>query len=197
MSVGLIIEGRYDATSVAALVRNTCVIFNLQSFPAPGPFRAGELKKIKRAGQLETIAEHVCRRPECSSALIVLDADEHCPVEENTNLRPRIEALDWLNKPIGFCLINSEYETFFLHQIERIAERWPEREWANIERFQEMDIENVRGAKEALRHCMRKLKYKPSRDQERFSAVLNLEELYEQSRSYRHLVDEIRGLGNN
>ena len=122
--------------------------------------------------------------------LIVLDADDDCPVEVGTRI------LAWANQarndlPIGVVIANREYEAWFLAAAQSLQGH----RGLPVDLAAPSEPESVRGAKEWLSRYMRcGQPYAPTRHQASFSAQIDLELARQNSRSFRKLDKEVRRL---
>ena len=114
----------------------------------------------------------------CAAILVLLDADRDCPMDLGMGLACRARFID-IGIPTAVVCAKREYESWFL---------------ASDESFQG-DAEEFGGAKNWLnRKVASGLAYKETRDQVRFSAMMDIDAAFEASRSFRRLcnaVDEL------
>ena len=135
----------------------------------------GKGRLIRR---LEDFLRYAASEDGCVAILVLLDADEDCPVELGTELASRASSIN-LHVPTAVVCAKREYENWFL---------------ASDENFQG-DAEEYSGAKQWLnRRVVDGLTYKETKNQVRFSATMDIDAAYETSRSFRRLcnaVDEL------
>ena len=128
--------------------------------------------------RLEDFLRYAASEDGCVAILVLLDADEDCPVELGTELASRASSIN-LHVPTAVVCAKREYENWFL---------------ASDENFQG-DAEEYSGAKQWLnRRVVDGLTYKETKNQVRFSATMDIDAAYETSRSFRRLcnaVDEL------
>ena len=114
----------------------------------------------------------------CAAILVLLDADDDCPFELGNELARRARSID-IRVPAAVVCAKRKYENWFL---------------ASNENFQG-DAEEYGDAKDWLRREIASgLSYKETRDQVRFSAMMDIDAAFEASRSFRRLcnaVDEL------
>ena len=132
------------------------------------------------------------RRPD--AILVLVDADDECPVEAVGSLVDRASALD-LGVSVAVVYAKSEYEAWFISSLsegtgEGIRSRLNISPSVNAPE----DAENIRGAKEWLR--TRGRGYGETEDQEPLTHHIDMDLTYSRSRSFRrlcHAVDELVG----
>jgi hypothetical protein len=171
LAIKLIVEGDADREAVPLLFRRVAEYRDLNVFHESRPIKSGPLAKICRNGELERYLRYAAGSDN-SPVFLVLDCDV---------------------KFYAFCFIEREYETFFLHSIESIRDRYEELPWNQGEIDNNTNPESRRGAKEYLGRLMGK-SYRETRDQARFTPAIDLELLYRRSRSFRHFVSAITAL---
>lgn len=126
-----------------------------------------------------------CDYAENAWILILLDADDDCPVAKAREILKRAEAVLPQHR-ISVVLANREYEAWFLAAAKsldgvrsfRISDPVPE-------------PDSVRGAKEWLKLRSKDNRYGEITDQPALSAAMDLATAYEKSRSFRKLCVEI------
>lgn len=131
--------------------------------------------------------------------LVLVDADDECPVEAVGSLVDRASALN-LGVPVAVVYAKGEYETWFISSLsestgEGIRSRLNIAPSVNAPE----DVEGIRGAKEWLEGRMpRDQAYKPTSDQEYLTYHIDMELVHSRSRSFRrlcHAVEElVRGI---
>lgn len=195
-SCALIVEGDGDQRAVPLLLRT--YLAHMQDFEfrvLSNPIKAGGIRKLLSPGQLERYAPHAARRPEADSVLIILDADDHCPVDLVRQCQDRLRRLaEARRKPVGLCFLKAEFETLFLFSLPSIRTGYKPDAWHPDPPSLPDDLESIRGAKERLKGQMRSGSYGEMRDQAAMTPHLDFTAL-EASRSFRHLracVDWLR-----
>jgi len=89
--------------------------------------KVGDIPKLSRQGQIERMITVACRRPDGDSVLLVVDADDSCPIESCCDFQSRIrESVEHFNKKIGIILLKREFESLFLCSILSIVEHYDE-----------------------------------------------------------------------
>lgn len=156
------------------------------------PIRAGEARRLRRAGELERFVDLATRREGAEEVLLVVDLDDDCAKDFHEEFVARVaEVSRRAQKPVHICFCVREYEGWFLARIDDLRVAFPDMGWKPGINF--ADPETIRGAKEALgSSCARG--YKQTRDQLSFTKKLNVKMLAAQSRSFRKLLKAILGL---
>lgn len=117
--------------------------------------------------------------------LILLDADDDCPKMLAQSILRRARAVV-PNKPISVVLANREYEAWFIAAAESLRGKN-----GFVPKGALPDAESIRGAKEWMgKQLPPGRKYSEVIDQEAFSAVMDLQQAYDNSRSFRKLVSD-------
>lgn len=121
--------------------------------------------------------------------LWMLDCDDGCAVTIVGEMY-RQAALVGVRQPLVFCLWVREYETMFLYDPRNVAKK------LGIPEFVSPQVpEQKRGAKELLSAAMpRGHAYKERFDQLPLTAVLDLDRLRNNYRSYRHFENAVKWL---
>ena len=133
----------------------------------------------------------------CSGILVLLDADEDCPVELASGLAARASALN-AQVPIAIVCAKSEYETWFICSLsasEGDGIRQRLRLQSSI--ICPENAESIRNAKEWLRVRMsRERKYNPTFDQDNLTHHIAIDVVHEKSRSFQRLCHAVRELAD-
>lgn len=172
-----IVEGPGDVAAVPELLRRVLSerldrhdIGVLK--PKMGKGKGGLIKRFENLIGYAELTEG------CAGILVLLDADDDCPMELGIELASRARATA-VEIPTVVVSAKREYESWFL---------------ASDENFQG-DAEEYSGAKRWLnRRVAAGLTYKETKDQVRFSATMDMDAAFEASRSFRRLcnaVDEL------
>lgn len=117
--------------------------------------------------------------------LILLDADDDCPkiLAQSILRRARLVVP---NKPISVVLANREYEAWFIAAADSLRGKN-----GFVPKGALPDAESIRGAKEWMgKQLPPGRKYSEVIDQEAFSAVMDLQQAHDNSRSFRKLVSD-------
>ena len=73
----------------------------------------------KLESKLENFLRHAQNKPECDAILVLLDADDDCPVELAQRLLQRCEQIG-LNRPVQIVCAHRSYESWFLASLDTI-----------------------------------------------------------------------------
>ena len=82
-----------------------------------GVVNANGRQKLER--KLENFLRHAQNKPECDAILVLLDADDDCPVELAQRLLQRCEQIG-LNRPVQIVCAHRSYESWFLASLDTI-----------------------------------------------------------------------------
>lgn len=131
----------------------------------------------------------------CDAILVLVDADEECPLEQVPNLAVRAAALN-LNVPVAIVYARCEYETWFICSLsECTGEQIRARLGIPASVNAPQNVEDVRAAKGWLEHHMPNDRgYKETQDQAPLTHHIDLDLTHSRSRSFRrfcHAVDEL------
>lgn len=118
--------------------------------------------------------------------LILLDADDDCPVTLGAQIVARAGAVV-PHRAVAVVLANREYEAWF---IAASASLNGQRGLVFSEDDGRVEAERPRDAKGWLAQRMVSRLYSPTRDQPAFSALMSLDEALVRSRSFRKLCEE-------
>jgi hypothetical protein len=184
--LAVIVEGYGDQAAVPNLISRMGELVG-QQLIAPNPIRAGEWKKIRRAGELENFLELAYRRS-YEKILVFLDLDDGCAAAEAREAAKRVQL--WRNGrsiDVGVVFAVKEYESMFLSCLDSIVDL------SQIHAALMENAENQRDAKGALKEATGK-RYKETQDQLIYTRMIDLRSLIARSRSFRKLCKEVTGL---
>ncbi len=142
----------------------------------------------------EKFLRYASVEPSCAGILVLLDADDECPVEEAGNLVKRAKDLN-LAKAITIVEANREYETWFLASLDsqqgmeirtRLGIHQSEAYRGNVE-----DIHAKAWLKRAMPHGRT---YKETSDQAALSSLIDIEHTRRRSRSFQRLCHAVEEL---
>lgn len=191
--VALIVEGQGDVESIPSLLAKTAVAFGSHIVISEPPIRAGEAKKLRRAGELERHLVLAATRANADEIFVIVDLDDGCPVEYSAEFNARADAISHrLGKPVHICFCVREYESWLLADLTTLSEAFPEYE-IDVSLFTG-NAETIRAAKEALRRACVAKGYKPIRDQLLFTKQMNVFCVGSKSRSFRKIIKMLTGL---
>ena len=186
-TIQLIVEGHGDAKALPVLVRRILHekfqkhTVGIQTFKQP----RGQL--VKQDG-LERAINTVKKRS-CDAILVLIDADDSCPMEE-----PFPSLVSHGKKVAGniaffLVLANREYEAWFLASLDMLKGR------NGINRLATFtgDPELIRDAKGKISGYMpRNAPYSETLHQEKLSAIIDIDLAHRRSRSFRKLYGDLQ-----
>lgn len=189
-AIGCVVEGHGDALAVPELLRR----FGLALQPevwvnVPPPVRVHRDRLLK-SGEIERAAQLAADKAgEGSGLLVLVDADDDCPVEIAQELRMRASSV-LADRSVGVVLAKFEFENWFIAAAESLRGR---RGLADGLLTPE-DPERIRDAKGWLGDRMDgSRRYSPVLDQPALTATFSMIEA-QRSRSFRKCVAEVERL---
>lgn len=188
--VATIVEGPSEVESIRTLLNKICCYLGIEYCNILRPFR---VKKdyIRKTGNLENAIEHLLRdRQGANCILILLDADDDCPVDLSRDLLQRCHRCT--DKPCRVIIANKEFEAWFLGAITSLRGIRGIRNNAQIPD----NPENIRGAKEYLSRLMINRRYIEIDDQPALVAAMDIDLAYRNCRSFRKLCEDLRWLNH-
>ena len=150
--------------------------------------------KQKLLRDYEKFLRYASIEPSCAGIIVLLDADDECPVEEVSELTERTKSLQ-LKQPVTIVEANREYETWFVANLDS-------QQGFEIRGRLGIDVsESYRGELEDI-HAKSWLKrrmppgrtYKETSHQAALSSLIDIEHTQQRSRSFRrfcHAVEEL------
>jgi len=183
MIIQPIVEGQGEEAAVPLLLRRLRDEAQAWSLEIARPHRRPRTQLVKK-DSLQTAVRLAALDRNCVAILILFDADDDCPKE----LAPTLEG--WAREaagriPCAVVMANREYEAWFLASIETLrgkaailpdATPHPSPESPRDAKG-ELDLRMLHGAS-----------YSPTVDQASLTALLDLEIVYRNCRSFRKLV---------
>jgi hypothetical protein len=183
MMIQTIVEGQGDETAVPLLLRRLQAEAQAWELQFARPHRRRRNQLVKK-DSLQTAVRVAALRDDCRGILVLMDADDDCPLE----LAPVLE--EWAReaargKACAVVMANREYEAWFLGSIEALRSTSLVLPDAISHPFPE----TPRDAKGELESRMTAgVTYSPTVDQARFTATFDLKAAYDRCRSFRKLV---------
>lgn len=180
-----VVEGHGEDAAVPVLVRRLLHAAGDYETVVARPFRTkrnavvrpGELERAVRTAVTLRTGDTVDAR-----VLVILDADDDCPVELATDLGARARRV--LNCPVQVVIADREAEAWLLADVDGLGSKLG----AVVQTSAPNDVDSVRGAKEWLRrHVLTASPYSPTQDQAKWFALIDLETAKSHSRSLRRL----------
>lgn len=117
--------------------------------------------------------------------LILLDADDDCPSDLGKQIRLRAQNIA-PERNISVVLANREYEVWFIAAAESLNGQ----RGFSVTNSDRADPERIRDAKNWISSRIKDGKYRETTDQPAFSAVMNLQQAKDNSRSFLKLCSE-------
>jgi len=150
---------------------------------------------LKKPGGLERFIALASLDADCGAILVLMDADNGCPVTIAREFSHRIQAAG-TKYPVVSVIAKCEYEAWFLASLESIAGHDLDGRPGLPDglTYDEGDVESRLGAKGWLdRHFPNQRTYKETLDQDIMTRLLDIDLVTHRSRSFRrllHAVDE-------
>jgi len=187
--LGLIVEGHGETLAAPILIRRVAYENELFSCPSMKVRRIPKSLLLK-AGELERALEALSRQLDGDSPILVLiDADDDCPVNLAAVLKERCQG-SHPHLKTSIVIANREYEAWFLAAAQSLAGH------SGLPTPLEPPLvaESISGAKEWISQLMGPYRaYSETLDQASFSAKISLAEA-RSARSFRKFEREVVGL---
>lgn len=130
----------------------------------------------------------------CAAILVLLDADEDCPIELAADLAARASALN-AQVPIAIVCAKSEYETWFICSLsDSEGDGIRQRLGLQASIICPENVESIRNAKDWLSDRMGERNYKPTYDQDDLTYHIAIDLAHEKSRSFQRLCRAVEEL---
>ena len=182
-----IVEGDGEVAALPILLRR------LSDWESPGtsvhsppPIRVKKDRFLNRAEEFDRYLKLAAGK--CGTngwVLILLDADDSCPAEKGREILERAKKCI-PHRRISVVLANREYEAWFIASAHSLngkrGFRWESNEV--------VDAERPRNAKGWMKERMESKNYSEIIDQPAFTALMDLQQAHEKSRSFRKLCSE-------
>lgn len=183
-----LVEGQSEVEAVPLLLRRIGYHLAHWDVGVAKPFRV-KRNKIVKEGELERAMELALRDREGATALLViLDADDDCPVELAVELKRRAVACTDL--PVAVVVANREFEGWFLGSLESLRGI----RGVGEEAVCDPEAEEVRAAKARLADAMVGKGYVEVDDQPALVEGMDLELAAQNCRSFRKLMADVEWL---
>ncbi|MFW6162790.1 MAG: DUF4276 family protein [Planctomycetota bacterium] len=188
VSVVSIVEGHSEQQSVPVLLRRLQARLGTYQVRIARPFRV-KRNRVVREGELERAVTQALRSRENTGALLLLlDADDDCPVRLGQSLLARCRACTGL--PVAVVLANREFEAWFLGAKDSLRGVRAVRPDAQAP----TDPETIRGAKERLSANMAGRRYLEVDDQPALATKMDIDLAVRRCRSFAKFVRDTAGL---
>ncbi len=193
LSIVAVVEGPGEVEAAPGLIRRIL-------WERLGRYDIPRISAIRASGKLDLV-NNLERRlgiaisQEPDAILVLVDADDECPVEAVGSLVDRVSALN-LGVPVAMVYAKSEYETWFIGSLSEgtgdgIRARLNIASSVNAPE----NFEDIRGAKEWLRGRMpRNQGYTETSDQADLTHHIDMDLVYGRSRSFRRLCHAVEEL---
>ena len=144
----------------------------------------------KLESKLENFLQHAQKKPQCDAILVLLDADDDCPVNLAQGLLERCKRLG-LNCPVEIVCAHRSYESWFLASLDTIKGRGNIPDTAVLVQA----AEDVSSPKQWLTDQMpRGRAYKETIHQASLSRSIDIGAAHHNSRSFRRLCHALEQL---
>jgi hypothetical protein len=181
-----IVEGDGEVTAVPVLLYKLLHAMQRYDIQVAPPKCAHGRDNLRKPDGLERFVRYAWKEPDCGAILILLDAEEDCPLTLVTDFAPRINALGVLQPVIIVCA-NRMFETWFLASFNTLAGQMGLRA-----DDPPADAEAVKNPKDWLNQRFPKGRsYKERTDQETLTRLLDPALAGAGSRSFRRLTQAI------
>ena len=186
------VEGQGDVAALPPLLGRILLEMYNRSDVVVGQGRNMVVKTNGRSNlesSLDKFLDHAQSRPDCGAILILLDADDDCPVTLARHLWQRCQEIG-TRCPVQVVCAHREYESWILASLETIRDRAGIPDNASFAG----DADAVPNPKQWLTDRMgRGQAYKETTDQPSLSSRIDLE-LQANSRSFRRLCHAVEQL---
>ena len=146
--------------------------------------------RMKLESKLEQFLQHAHNKPECAAILVLLDADDDCPVTVANQLSQRCEQYRSIC-PVQVVYADRSYESWFLASLDTIRGQGDIPGTISIQ----TPVESINNPKQWLTEQMPSGQaYKETAHQAPFSRLIDVELAYHNSRSFRRLCHALEQL---
>ena len=191
-SIVPVVEGQGDRSAVPVLLRRVLQHFDRYDIQVKEPKTAKGKQNLLK--DYEKYVRYAAIEPGCVGILVLLDADDQCPVKEVYKLTERTQALN-LQQSVTIVYANREYETWILASLDscqgtEIKTRLKLGESALYER----SVEDAHAKSWLNRMMPRGESYKETKHQAALTKFIDIEHTRRRSRSFRrfcHAVEEL------
>jgi len=185
-TVVCIVEGDGEVRAIPILIRRLAAARGIYDLTIPPPIRVHRDQFLNRTDEFERKVLLASAKAQGGVVLILLDADDDCPVllarEIDGRARPHI-------RDATLCVVipNREYEAWFLAAAESIAGL----RGLNDGLASPPQPDSLRNAKGWLSERMNGGRYHEVSDQPALSALFDIDAAHQRSRSFRKLVETV------
>lgn len=169
VTIASVVEGDGEVQAVPVLLRRIAEELQVWNLAVVPPYRVTR-SKLVRPGGIEAAVDVAARRVQGrGGVLVLLDADDDCPVELAGQLRDRAQAAR-PDRRTAVVLANREYEAWLLAAAPSLRGR----RGLPGDLDSPANPETIRGAKEWLSQRMATHSYKPVADQAALTAAMDI-----------------------
>ena len=186
--IASIVEGDGEVAALPILLRRVGTWLSPEKgfIDLPTPIRVRRDRFLNREDEFrKMVLLAAAKCGESGWILVLLDADDDCPAELSARILERAHGIV-PHRRVSVVLANREYEAWFLASAQSLHGR---RGFA-FDFPQSFDAELRRDAKGWLGERMASGTYREITDQPSFSALMDLQQTVEHSRSFRKLCSE-------
>lgn len=181
-----IVEGDGEVKALPILLRRVAEARGIYDLDVPAPIRVRRDQFIRRDDEFKRKIQLAAAKAKDAKVIILLDADDDCPVELATDIAERAQLVAPGLK-LSVVVARREYEAWLLAGADSLAGKRGLRE--DMEAPAEPD--SIRNAKGWLSERIRTGRYHEVSDQPALTAVIDLEQVAARSRSFRKFVKEV------
>ncbi|GAB1391534.1 MAG: hypothetical protein AMXMBFR78_21610 [Rubrivivax sp.] len=181
-----IVEGDGEVRALPVLLRRLAEARKMYDLQVPTPIRVHKDQFIRRPEEFNRKVQLAIAKAQDGVVLVVLDADDDCPVDLASDIVTRANAIAPHGR-VAVVIAQREYEGWFLAAAESIAGARGLDEGITAPG----DPDSIRDAKGWLSQRMGNGRYHEVSDQPALSAVFDIEQASQRSRSLRKLVKAV------
>jgi len=191
--VALLVEGDGDVKSMPLLFRNCANHLQLYNLTLSHmPIKVGDPIGACNGARFIKLFTYAIGLKDTDAVLVCLDCDDDCSIKISKLIHARIRELATsFDKPAAICLFNREYESMFLANISILAQS---RSDISCGVFQDTDWHKYRDAKGKFSSMLLGLSYKETRDQEKYTAAIDIESTRKKYPALDHFLNSIAWL---
>lgn len=181
-----VVEGDGDARAAPLLLRRILAEY-LNSPGAVGrPVVAHGRQNLE--GNLATFLDYAQGQRECGAILVLVDADDDCPVQIAQAMRTKADNAG-ISVPVQIVYANRMYESWFLASLTTVMPS------AEVSDAVVSDTDTIQNPKSLLNNLLQRRRgYKETRDQVAFTSRVDITLAHSRSRSFRRLCHAVEQL---
>lgn len=183
-----IVEGDGEVEAVPVILRRLCQWLTPDSAVDFGrPIRVRRDRFLRKREEFERmLLLAAAKAGERGWVLVLLDADDDCPVEMASDIARRAQTV-LPHRLVSVVCANREFEAWFLASAESLNGK---RGLVIPQQEPPQNPDAIRGAKEWLSRRIPNGRYHETTDQAALAAVMDLETARQRSRSFRKLCED-------